>query len=418
MTEQGADQLMRTWRWRIFAATFVAYAGFYFARKPFSVVKANLGDAFAWDAVELGQLGAYYLIAYTLGQFLSGAAGHVWGPRLALLAGLALSTVANALCGITNSYALFAVLVSLNGLAQATGWSSTVGTMGHWFRRGERGKVMGIWATNYQVGGVLATALAAYMLGKFGFEYAFFAGSAVVLIVWAIVLLNQRNKPSDVGLPDIEEDLPNPDQTTSEKSDWPRDVVINIAIVGVFYFFVKFVRYAIWSWAPFLLQKNYGLAGDDAGYVSIAFDISGIAGVIACGWLSDNVFKGKRAMVSFLFIVGMALSCVLLYTVGATSVTLFAVCMGLIGFSLYGPDALMTGAGAIDVGSAKRATMAAGVINGMGSFGAVLQELVLGSILKEGSVVAVFATLLASATLAAMCLAVLLVRGKIGKATL
>ncbi|MEZ4461096.1 MAG: MFS transporter [bacterium] len=405
---------MRVWRWRIFAATFVAYAGFYFARKPFSVVKPNLGDAFHWDAVTLGQLGACYLVAYTIGQFLAGFGGQKWGPRLALLLGLGVSAIANAACGLTNSFVLFAVLVSLNGLAQATGWSSTVGTMGHWFRREERGKVMGVWATNYQVGGVLATTLAAYMLGKYGFEYAFFAGSAVVLFVWLFVLLNQRNKPSDVGLENLPDDSPD-EVSASGKVTWPADIVINILIVGVFYLFVKFIRYAIWSWAPYLLQKNYGLAGDDAGYLSVAFDLAGIAGVIACGWLSDRVFKGKRAIVSFIFILGMAASCVLLYTVGATSVTLFTVCMALIGFSLYGPDALMTGAGAIDVGSAKRGTLAAGVINGMGSIGAVLQELVLGTMLKDGSVTLVFATLLASAAAAAACLAVLLVRGRIGK---
>jgi len=191
--------------------------------------------------------------------------------------------------------------------------------------------------------------------------------------------------------------------------------VINMLIVGVFYFFVKFIRYAIWSWAPYLLQKNYGLAGDDAGYVSVVFDLAGVAGVIVCGWLSDRVFKGKRAIVSFIFILGMAASCLLLYVVGQVNVEFFALSMGLIGFSLYGPDALMTGAGAIDVGSAKRATMAAGVINGMGSCGAELQELVLGSILKDGSTGLVFATLLLSAGAAAGCLLVLLIRGRLGK---
>jgi sugar phosphate permease len=415
MSIEKMSSQMRIWRWRIFAATFVAYAGMYFARKPFSVVKATLGDTFGWDAAQLGQLGAFYLVAYTVGQFLAGAAGQKWGPRLALLTGLGLSAAVNAACGFANTYAMFAVLVSLNGLAQASGWSSTVGTMGHWFRREERGKVMGVWATNYQIGGVLATTLAAYMLGKFGFEYAFFAGSVVVVFVWLFVLLNQRNKPSDVGLPDLEEDQDGQRQDAGGAVTWDRDVVINLLIVGVFYFFVKFIRYAIWSWAPYLLQKNYGLAGDDAGYVSVIFDLAGVAGVIICGWLSDRVFKGRRAIVSFIFILGMAASCLLLLVVGEVSVGLFALSMGLIGFSLYGPDALMTGAGAIDVGSAKRATMAAGVINGMGSFGAVLQELVLGSILKDGSTGLVFAILLGSAGAAAGCLMVLLIRGRLGK---
>lgn len=413
------EKEFKIWRWRIFAATWLTYAGLYFARKPFSIVKANLGDAHAWDTEALGALGAFYLIAYTIGQFIAGAAGQKWGPRLVLLSGIALSIAANAACGITNSYALFAVFVTLNGLGQSTGWSNCVGTMGQWFRKDERGRVMGVWATNYQVGGMLANGLAAFALGAWGFKYSFFAGSLALLVVWVFVYFNHRNKPSDVGLEDIDEEVLEIDENGDEVAEvaWPRAVVLNIAIVGVFYFFVKFIRYAIWSWAPFLLQKNYGLDGDDAGYISTVFDAAGILGVIACGWLSDRVFNSRRALTSCVFILGMVVSCVLLYTVGSNSVWLFAVCMGMIGFTLYGPDALMTGAGAIDVGAAKRATVAAGVINGMGSVGAVVQELVLGRMLKTQSVEYVFGTLLFSALAALACLAYLLWRGARGKAS-
>ena len=138
--------------------------------------------------------------------------------------------------------------------------------------------------------------------------------------------------------------------------------------------------------------------------------MAGVAGVIAAGYLSDRLFDNNRSKVAFIFIVAMAAACGLLYTVGTTSVILFAISLGLIGFSLYGPDALMTGAGAIDVGSAKRATLAAGVINGMGSVGSVLQELVLGSVLEASGSGTVFAILLGAGVSAAVCLLVLIRR--------
>ena len=40
-------------------------------------------------------------------------------------------------------------LIAVNGLAQATGWSGNVGTMASWFHKHERGKVMGVWSTNF-----------------------------------------------------------------------------------------------------------------------------------------------------------------------------------------------------------------------------------------------------------------------------
>jgi sugar phosphate permease len=96
---------------------------------------------------------------------------------------------------------------------------------------------------------------------------------------------------------------------------------------------------------------------------------------------------------------------------------LFATSLGLIGFTLYGPDALMTGAGAIDVGSARRATLAAGVINGMGSVGSVMQEFVFGRILKESTSGFAFAVLLGAAIAAALCLGVLQLRRRLGHAS-
>ena len=49
----------------------------------------------------------------------------------------------------------------------------------------------------------------------------------------------------------------------------------------------------------------------------------------------------------------------------------------MIGAFTFGPDALMTGAGAMDIGSQKAAGMAAGFINGMGSVGQLFSALVV-----------------------------------------
>ena len=52
---------------------------------------------------------------------------------------------------------------------------------------------------------------------------------------------------------------------------------------------------------------------------------------------------------------------------------------------LFGPDSLVAGVGAIDVGTARAAALAAGIINGLGSMGAVLQEIVLSNLMATES---------------------------------
>ena len=408
------DPRLRVWRWRVFAATWFGYIGYYMCRKPFYIAKASLGDAVGLDASMLGVIGSAYLAAYAVGQVTAGLVGNKVGPRLLVLVGLAITIGVNIAFGFTNSWAGLTALMAVNGLAQASGWPGNVGSIAPWYGRHERGTVMGFWSTNFQVGGVAANALASFVLGLYGYQYAFFAGSLVAMLIWVNFLINQRNRPEDVGLEplDVEED----EASNGGPAGWSRQMIVNILIVGCFYFCVKFIRYALWSWAPYILNQRYGLAPDDAGYVSTIFDLSGISGVIFIGFLSDRFFKARRAKVSFLFMALLVLACTALYTVGQSGVVLFAVCMGVIGFSLYGPDALMTGAGAIDVASPRGATLAAGLINGMGSVGPIVQELVLGRLLDSHGVGAVFGVLLAAAIGGICALGVLLLRNRRGLA--
>lgn len=401
------------WRWRIFASTWLCYAGLYFCRKPFYIAKSALGHELQFDATALGLVGSVYLVAYTLGQFASGAFGARLGPRAVLLTGMGLSVAANVGFGFANSLGTFVVLMALNGLVQATGWSNTVGTMANWFRRSERGTVMGFWATNFQVGGVAANTLAAWALGKWGFRYSFFTGAVVLLAVQAFFAFNQRNKPQDLGLPGVDDPLEPEHAATDGLS---RAAWTNVLLVGGFYFFVKFIRYSLWSWAPFFLERNFGLRGDDAGYLSTLFDLAGVAGVIVTGLLSDRLFQSRRAGVSLFMMLTMVASCLALFLGGGASVGFFAVCLALVGFTLYGPDALMSGAGAMDIGSRRGAVLAAGVINGMGSIGSVVQELVIGRLYDSGSgqLGPIFLLLMGASVLAALLIGVVWGRNRLG----
>ncbi len=410
---------LKNWRMRIFASTWLCYAGMYFCRKPFSIVMATLEDEYGWNATTLGVLGSVYLITYAIGQFISGAVGTVLGPKRVLMMGMGLSVVCNVIFGITNSIYTFGIFLFLLGFAQSTGWSNTVGSMATWFRKDERGRVMGLWATCYQVGGVLATLLASVMLGAYGFQYSFFSCSLVMLLVMVFFAFNHHNSPEDVDLSIDHDKSDSPPQESSEKTSslmerfhalgWDAKTKLTIFIVGIYYFFGKFIRYAIWTWVPYLLAKNYAMDGDDAGYMSTLFDLFGIAGVIICGYISDKYLNSRRSGVSIVFLIGMFLSCFLLYSIGQNSLLVFGISISLIGFFLYGPDALMTGAAAQDIGNERGATLSAGIINGMGAIGSVVQSLVIGKMYDDsgGDVGPIFMLLVGSALAAVLCLGIL-----------
>lgn len=413
---------MRIWRFRVFAATWLSYVGFYYCRKPFSIAKSAMGQEAGFDATTLGNIGAAYLIAYAIGQFLASGLGTRVGPRVNLLLGMTLSVLVSLCFGLTLSAPLLIGLMAANGIAQATGWSGNVGTMAAWFRKAERGKIMGIWATNFTIGALTATWFASWALGKWGWRGAFYSGAVVLVAVILFFVFNQRNSPEDAGLVALEDPAEAPSdgaEAPSALASLNRAAITNILLVGGFYFFAKLIRYAIWSWVPFFLERNYGLKGDDAGYYSTMFDLCGIPGVIVTGWLSDRFFRSKRAGISLIMVLAMTASCGLLYLVGSSSVTVFALCLGLVGFTLYGPDALMTGAGAMDIGSRRAAVLASGLISGLGSLGPVVQELVIGKMYdsKDGDLGPIFLLLFGSAAMAAVFCAALVYRAKTGRSS-
>ncbi len=394
----SGSSAIRNWQIKIFASTWLTYAGLYFCRHAFFVVKKDLQTAMDWDVRTLGILGSAYLISYAAGQFINGMVGIKFGNRILLLSGMLLSITANLVFGMANSFAIVILFMIINGLAQASGWPGCIGTMGAWFtQRDKRGKIMGWWSTCYQLGGIAAKLYAAFLLGKWGWESSFFGASVILLLVWFIVFFIHRNKPEDVGLESTQEATREgspliPKESVDSNGNktlfgigWNRQVVQTVLLLGSIYFCIKFIRYAFWSWSPYILQDSFGVINYKAGGYSALFDLGGFLGVICAGYLTDKLFNGKRNQIALIMAIGLILSCLYLYLAGSTTLLAFNIGLFCVGFMLYGPDSLVAGVGAIDVGTARAAALAAGIINGLGSIGAVLQEIVLSNLIATES---------------------------------
>ena len=374
------NKSLKHWQIKIFSATWLAYVGYYFTRKAFYVVKSPLADSLNFTALDLAHLGTAYLVFYMVGQYSSAFFGRKLGPKLLLLLGMGISLISNFVFGISNSFWTIFLFLSLNGLAQGTGWPGCIGSLAFWFKREKRGTILGFWSTCYQVGSVISTSFAAYMLGEYGWRWSFFGASIVLLIIWFVVLFMHPNRPEDVGLEPIEDEDLNCklEDDNSQKLGWSKDVWVTVITMGLIYFTIKFLRYALWSWVPFFFNKNFAMDVSDAGYLSVVFDIAGFAGVLFAGFVSDKLFKGKRSLISAIMLSLMAVAFILMYVKGESSLLFFTISMGIAGFMLYGPDSLISGVGAIDVGSKRGALTAAGIINGTGSIGPIFQEEIIG----------------------------------------
>ncbi|MBI2925740.1 MAG: MFS transporter, partial [Verrucomicrobia bacterium] len=249
------------WRWRILISTYLAYVAYYFTRKVFGLIKVSLNQEFGWSLHSIAHIWTAFLIAYMVGQFVCGFVGRKWGPRVLLLGGLAISIFSNCVFGLTNSYATFLAFMVFNGLAQAAGWPGSVGAVAPWLRRLERGRIMGVWSTSYIVGNIAVKAIGSTLLGLWGWRWSYFGCTILSALIWGFVYWWQRNRPEDVGLTPIVE----PDGTDTRTVRAPESdrvtareylrLALNpvILAMGVSYFAIKFLRYALDSWLPTIL---------------------------------------------------------------------------------------------------------------------------------------------------------------------
>lgn len=426
-------QKMTVWRVRVLGATWLSYAGFYFCRKNYAIAKSSVLDSLDITNSELAHIFTAYLVAYMLGQFLTGFLGRRTAARLLLLAGMGITLVCNVLFGFTllmgpAGYGPMLLLMVINGFAQATGWPANVGVLSNWLKRRERGKTMAVWATSYQLGSILAKSFAAFMLGALGASWSFWGAAAIMLGVWLFFLLFERDNPEDVGLPPIVEEVEIEVPSGAGEAaalepgrfglGWNRRVVTTVVMMGTTYFVFKFLRYALDSWSPLAIEELFGLPPAQAGYVSTLFDWVGFLGVLIAGWASDRFFRGRRYQMVLIMTIGMVFAFAFLAFVGMHSLWLFAIGLALCGFMLMGPDSLLAGVGAIDVGGRRGAILAAGMINGLGSIGPIFQEEIIGWLLDHHGQDTTFAMLVGVSLLGIVGAAALALRSRRGLSAL
>ncbi|HAV64634.1 MAG TPA: MFS transporter [Verrucomicrobiales bacterium] len=409
------DPIYERWRWQIFGVTWLAYAGLYLTRKGFSVAKVAIGPD-TLIGLSKGQMAAIdtaYNVAYALGQFVFGIGGDRLGTRRVILAGMLVSSLAGAAMGFSSTALMFGIFFGIQGLVQATGWAPLTKNVSHFFSRGERGTIMGLWCTNYALGGFLATNFAGTMGDAFGWRYAFWVPACVLPLIWLLFLLFQRDRPEDVGLPSIEDYHGEP-QTVLDKNETPEEEpagswkvvweVIShpvVLLLGAVYFCLKPIRYLFLFWGAQYMHEKLGTGLAGSALISSAFELGGPVGALVGGWISDRVFGSRRVPVCVISLLALG-GLIFFFDDLPANMWIIGGCFALMGAFTYAADSLVTGTAAVDFGSKKGASTSAGLINGFGSIGQIIGAALPGIVPAAWDWSNIFAVLAVAALFAAL----------------
>lgn len=396
----SSDRERSKWRTLVFASTWIAYAGYYLTRKNYAVAQPAFMQELGWTKDQVGIIVTGYATVYAIGQFINGVLGDKLGARVMLAIGFVLTAACSVLLGFGESIGFMAIVYGLNGYAQSMGWPNVTRAMTNWFTVQERGRVMGWWGTNYPVGEAIATAFGAFLLAHYGWRSTFFVPAVVVLVVGVIVTIMVRDHPRDVGLASVasgKTGTGTPTRTGSEGSlarSLKHLLDVRVLTVGLAYFCLKFVRYTFIFWIGTYFVETMGFTPVQAAELQIPFPLIGALGAIAAGYLSDKVFRARRAPAAVLMLFGLGLGLIVFLFLPKDAL-LAAIVLSFCGFMTFGPDMLISAAAAMDFGTEEAGATATGFVNGLGSAGAAVQGAVVGYVAQQYGWNAVFYILIA-----------------------
>ncbi|MDE6190714.1 MAG: phosphoglycerate transporter protein PgtP [Muribaculum sp.] len=408
-TGAEADARYKRLRWQVFVGIFIGYAGFYIVRKNFSMAMPELGN-FGYETGELSIVLSMNAIAYALSKFLMGSVSDRSNARIFLPLGLILAAISMAFMIVPVvalgpdqkplAIAIMAVLNFLVGWFNGMGWPPCGRVMTHWFSVKERGTKMSIWNCAHNVGGALVGPMAVYGAIWFGHwfygsnkeyyfligTYAFPAAVAVFIAILAYCLI--RDTPQSCGLPSVEKwrnDYPKNYSSKQEEVLTAKEIFFKYVLnnkllwyIAIANAFIYMVRYGCLDWAPTYLKEAQGYDIKQAGWAYFAYEFAAIPGTLVCGWMSDKVFKGRRALPTIIFMAFVALF-VFLYWTFSDNYVIVTASLVAIGFFIYGP-VMLVGVQALDLAPKNAAGTAAGLTGFFGYFfgTAILANIVVG----------------------------------------
>jgi OPA family glycerol-3-phosphate transporter-like MFS transporter len=409
------DREYRRHRRSAYTGIFVGYASYYLVRNTLALAIPDILKEYPQHSkADLGWALTGLSIAYGTSKFLMGSVSDRSNPKYFLPLGLLISCVIMFVSGTVKalyaSLGVVIVLQILNGWAQGMGWPPAGKTMVHWFSTKERGLIVSFWNVGHNVGGGLVATFAVAGVALFhdwGAKLYFNAVIAAAIAVVAFVLM--RDTPTAYGLPPVEEyknDYP-PDYAADRGQKFGyREIFFEHVLrnkylwaIAVANAFIYFVRYGVVNWIPTYLQTAKGFSFNESSTGWALYEFAAIPGTVACGWVSDKVFAGRRAPATILF-MALTLVAVVAYWLNLKGpLWIDYVALFSIGFLIYGPI-MIIGLHALDLVPKQAAGTAAGFTGFFGYvFGSAIAGSGVGWIADHWGWTGVFATMVACCVL-------------------
>lgn len=378
--ETNVTKKYNVWQWRTLIILIVGYALFYFVRKNFSIAMPALESELGITKTKLGLFLTINGVIYGVSRLVNGILSDRIANKKGLMAlGLLLSALVNIAIGFipaVNSF--FSVLDAegkatmgfiylmgslwlINGWLQGMGYPPCSSLMAHWIKPSELATKQSLWNASHSIGAGLLALMIGGILGRFtsaAWQWCFWAPAILAILGAALIFFGLKNTPESIGLPPVEQidevaagksadevEKEDPVLTQRVYKRSIKEMVLKnpaIWILSIADFFVYIIRFTILDWGSSILTQFKGMDIQMAGTVVGMMEIvGGILGMLAAGWITDKVFKGKAHQTSAICTL-LAAACMAGFWLAPKDSTFLTIAFIILSaFFIYGPQALL-----------------------------------------------------------------------------
>ncbi|BFZ08995.1 hypothetical protein BsWGS_12034 [Bradybaena similaris] len=371
-----------------FSLCWVAYASTYFLRKPLGVIKADLQMELSFTTSQLGWLDTALLLPYAVMQIILGPVGAKYGARKTFGICLMLSALSMIPFGYFSSFAVWFLLLFLNGTAQSQCWPNCTKGLLCWFSDAVRNTMFGMFGTCAFAGGIIGTMFAVYIQANYGWRSVYFYPSLIVFVLGFLVLILFK-QPEEVGVDVPGRGANKASEAQSSSSGAPLEkpsmkdlwFLPTIPEISTAVFCLKVVRYCMYMWLPMYLLQALNYSQSMSGIFSTVFEVGGVTGSALVGFALDRFYPGRTLHGIGLFVLISTLALVLFIVTSSWGVVINSVFMFIAGAFNAGPDILLCGtvpAEIVEKQNKNAATATIGLVNGFGSIGTCIEGPIIG----------------------------------------
>lgn len=263
----------------------------------------GISEADSKDALKL--ITTFFMIAYAIGQTVTGKLMDAIGTRLGFVVSIVGWSVSIALHATAKALASFNVFRFLLGLSEAGNWPGAAKSNAEWFPAKERAIAQGIFGAGASLGSVVAAPFIAYVFVAFGWKMTF-VGIGLLGLLWVIpwLIINKNTPDKHPWITKEEQDYIA--KSATNKATAPVATTVyswrqllqfkNTWGIITSRFFIDPVWWMFVTWLPFFLKENYGFDIKQVGaFAWVPFLFAALGGLAGGFYSSYQIKTGKSA---------------------------------------------------------------------------------------------------------------------------